>query len=153
MILTIAAPQRHGILSWTLVSALAAISLATCSKPTVSLSELSGKWHSDGYGWYTTIKEGKAGSFYHVENGLCLQGNDDKIGKTIAGALSDVLMKPLPNGCQVGVSNKIFKAADGRDIEAIGAVSDIVVPNHFSGQTLTTKRDLALAAALAAVRQ
>jgi carboxyl-terminal processing protease len=76
-----------------------------------------------------------------------------RVGETTAGALSDVLMKPLPNGWQVGISNEIFRAADGHDVEAIGIKPDINVRNHFSRQTLTTKRDMVLETALMKLTQ
>jgi carboxyl-terminal processing protease len=71
-----------------------------------------------------------------------------RVGETTAGALSDVLMKPLPNGWLVGISNEIFRAADGHDVETLGIKPDIAVPGHFSPQTLLTKRDMVLETAL-----
>jgi carboxyl-terminal processing protease len=76
-----------------------------------------------------------------------------RVGETTAGALSDVLMKPLPNGWQVGISNEIFRAADGHDVETIGIRPDIAVANHFSNQTLSTKRDMVLETALTKLKQ
>lgn len=76
-----------------------------------------------------------------------------RVGETTAGALSDVLMKPLPNGWQVGISNEIFRTANGRDIETIGVKPDITVPGHFSNQTLSSKRDTVLETALQKLTQ
>jgi carboxyl-terminal processing protease len=76
-----------------------------------------------------------------------------RVGETTAGALSDVLMKPLPNGWQVGISNEIFRAADGHDVETIGIKPDIAVANYFSNQTLSTKRDIVLETALMRLTQ
>ncbi len=76
-----------------------------------------------------------------------------RVGETTAGAVSDVLMKPLPNGWQVGISNEIFRAADGHDVEVVGVKPDIAVPGHFSAQTLATKRDIVLETALSKLNQ
>jgi Peptidase family S41/Tricorn protease C1 domain len=76
-----------------------------------------------------------------------------RVGETTAGALADVLMKPLPNGWRVGISNEIFRGAGGQDVETIGITPDIAVPNHFSSQTLTTKRDMVLETALTKLNQ
>ncbi len=75
-----------------------------------------------------------------------------RVGETTAGALSDVLMKPLPNGWQVGISNELFRAADGQDVEVVGVKPDIAVANHFSAQTLTSKRDIVLETALSKLK-
>lgn len=76
-----------------------------------------------------------------------------RVGETTAGALSDVLMKPLPNGWLVGISNEIFRAAGGHDVEVVGIKPDIFVANHFSPQTLSTKRDVVLETALSKLKQ
>ena len=75
-----------------------------------------------------------------------------RVGETTAGALSDVLMKPLPNGWEIGISNEIFRTADGRDIEAIGIKPDVAVPNHFAPQTLSIKRDIILETAMSKLK-
>lgn len=76
-----------------------------------------------------------------------------RVGEPTAGAMSDVLMKPLPNGWQVGISNEIFRSANGQDVEVSGIKPDIVVYNHFSPQTLSTKRDVVLETALSKLKQ
>jgi carboxyl-terminal processing protease len=76
-----------------------------------------------------------------------------RVGETTAGALSDVLMKPLPNGWKIGISNEIFRAADEHDVETIGIHPDVAVANHFSDKTLETKRDLVLETALTKLLQ
>jgi carboxyl-terminal processing protease len=86
-------PKKHRAFRWAIVSALTAICLTSCAKPTVSLSHLSGVWQSDGYGWFITIKDGKAGSIYHVEDGLCLQNKVDEIKETVAN-LSPIAVDP-----------------------------------------------------------
>jgi carboxyl-terminal processing protease len=76
-----------------------------------------------------------------------------RVGEPTAGAMSDVLMKPLPNGWQVGISNEIFRAANGRDVEVAGIKPDILIPNHFSATTLLTKQDRVLETALSKLSQ
>ncbi len=76
-----------------------------------------------------------------------------RVGERTAGAMSDVLMKPLPNGWQVGISNELFRAANGRDVEVAGIEPDIFVPDHFSPRTLSTKGDVVLETALSKLSQ
>ena len=77
-------PKTSSPSRWTFLGLLGAICLASCAKPNLSLSDVHGTWRSDGYGWYITIEDGKASQVYHVMDGLCLQINNDEIGKTIA---------------------------------------------------------------------
>ncbi len=77
--------KRFRHVRWALFAPMSALCLASCGKPSLSLSDVPGIWQSNGYGWYIAIKDGKAGQVYHVNDGVCLQIKDDEIGETIAG--------------------------------------------------------------------
>jgi len=50
------------------------------------------------------------------------------IGVRTAGILSDVLVKPLPNGWVMGLSNEVYLDAQGVSYEGIGLTPDMEVP-------------------------
>ncbi len=50
------------------------------------------------------------------------------IGERTAGILSDVLVKPLPNGWFFGLSNEVYLDVQGESFEGIGLTPDIEVP-------------------------
>jgi carboxyl-terminal processing protease len=60
--------------------------------------------------------------------GMMALPNVTMIGTRTYGVLSDVLSKPLPNGWDVGMSNEIYTAVDGKVYEGIGIPPDVVVP-------------------------
>jgi carboxyl-terminal processing protease len=49
------------------------------------------------------------------------------LGEPTAGAHSDVMTRMLPNGWELGLSNEIFRAADGEIYERVGIPPDIAV--------------------------
>jgi carboxyl-terminal processing protease len=49
------------------------------------------------------------------------------MGQRTAGMLSDNLLKPLPNGWEVSLSNEIYAAHDGLEFEGVGVAPDVAV--------------------------
>jgi C-terminal processing protease CtpA/Prc len=47
------------------------------------------------------------------------------MGQRTAGMLSDNLLKPLPNGWEVSLSNEIYAAHDGVVFEGLGVAPDV----------------------------
>jgi carboxyl-terminal processing protease len=58
-----------------------------------------------------------------------------RMGEPTQGVHSDVLVKALPNGWMVGLSNEIYTASDGKVYEGLGIPVDIQTPvydeEHF----------------------
>lgn len=69
------------------------------------------------------------------------------IGENTAGILSDILVKPLPNGWNVGLSNEVYLDADGVSFEGVGITPDIEV-SVFSVEAIQAGMDPALDVAL-----
>ena len=70
------------------------------------------------------------------------------IGERTAGILSDVLVKPLPNGWATGLSNEVYLDAQGVSLEAVGVTPEFEVP-VFRLEDLEAGVDPALEQALA----
>jgi hypothetical protein len=73
-----------------------------------------------------------------------------RVGSLTAGAHSDQLMKPLPNGWVFSISNEIFSASDGVVHEGRGIAPDIAVADD---PTLPVPRDIVLERAIAELRR
>lgn len=69
------------------------------------------------------------------------------IGETTEGILSDILVKPLPNGWAVGLSNEVYLDAEGTSFEGVGVSPDIEVP-VFRVENIVSGVDPALELAL-----
>jgi hypothetical protein len=69
------------------------------------------------------------------------------VGEKTAGSLSDILVKPLPNGWDVGLSNEVYLDADGVSYEGVGITPDIEV-SVFSVEAIQAGMDPALDVAL-----
>ena len=62
------------------------------------------------------------------------------MGQNTAGMLSDNLLKPLPNGWEVSLSNEIYTACDGQVFEGLGVVPDVSEPVMDAAQFVPTLR-------------
>ncbi|OCQ18361.1 hypothetical protein A7985_23825 [Pseudoalteromonas luteoviolacea] len=62
-----------------------------------------------------------------------------KVGEETAGALSDVLEFTLPNGWEIGLSNEVYRNAQGDTFEHIGFIPDHHVP-AFSQHDIKMQR-------------
>jgi len=50
------------------------------------------------------------------------------VGETTDGHFSDVLMRKLPNGWNIGLSNEIYRTAAGEMLEGRGLIPDVNIP-------------------------
>lgn len=73
------------------------------------------------------------------------------IGEHTSGAFSDILGRQLPNGMLFGLSNEIYRAADGQIYEGLGVPPTIPVP--FRLADLAMGKDVVLETALALAGQ
>lgn len=69
------------------------------------------------------------------------------VGERTDGALSDILVKTLPNGWEFGLSNEVYRDASGQQFEAVGVLPDVEVAT-FRFADLLRGRDTALDTAL-----
>jgi carboxyl-terminal processing protease len=73
------------------------------------------------------------------------------IGEHTAGVFSDILGRQLPNGMLFGLSNEIYRAADGQIYEGLGVPPTIPVPATLAD--LAMGKDVVLETALALAGQ
>jgi len=71
------------------------------------------------------------------------------IGERTAGALSDILVKPLPNLWVTGLSNEVYLDSEGVSFEQVGVTPEIEVPvfrlvNILAGEDPALDRALSL---------
>ena len=79
--------------------------------------------------------------------------NVTTVGEATLGILSDNLLKCLPNGWEVSLSNEIYTAADGNVYEVVGVPPDFSEPVFGGGSILESFRTwLAAAVRLAKSR-
>lgn len=69
------------------------------------------------------------------------------IGENTSGAFSDIFFRQLPNGMFFGLSNEIYRTADGQVYEGLGVPPTIPVP--FTWADLVQSKDVVLDTAVA----
>jgi carboxyl-terminal processing protease len=74
------------------------------------------------------------------------------LGESTAGMLSDNLIKPLPNGWELSLSNEVYTSGDGLEFEGRGIVPDVAAP-VLDARQLVPVLHRSLAAAVELVEQ
>ncbi|WP_440053921.1 serine hydrolase [Pseudoalteromonas sp. T1lg65] len=58
-----------------------------------------------------------------------------QVGEETSGAFSDILSFRLPNGWEIGLSNEVYRNAQGEAFEKVGFQPDVVIPAYTSLET------------------